>query len=607
MTSLKPHLTVAVHSPTLSSTSSPRSPRMTSLLSALQGIIEPLSPKKLEFHSPEGDIQSPDASDVSPLPRDAVRCTGRVCSGNMDNPLMQAGLEDLANATCSSVDNHKAEDPHNDSVSPPGLLSPVQIGSVPPVPFPHVALSASSSRGDSIDSGYADTWKAPTAFSLSPPRLNQRNSTLDLLSSPFGSPLSRVLPRGFSRSSTWQHTSPPTPRDSIDIVSPVSTTALQSSPSSHPPLESISLVYATQARASPSHARPSVQGGAKNANPSDEIFGVSDLHVDLSVSPSTETPFFPVPSPDIPALKHPTPIAPYENLVGPHLVDDSIPYEGSSGEREEDAPSAVEGIVEASPTSEQLSSAEPGYVADVLSLAPPSMDTIITSPPRVTVSLRSPISLKTTSEVGEFDYEALYQSLVMSPEEAASKRKSWASRSFLRTLPTRAASAGSSSADRSTSALIDIPERPQSTVEMPPWSRQWDLRVTPLLVSEYTSPTSSPLLETPMSSASSQAAASVPFVHASIVSLSTPSPEAHSPSTYTSKYSGPPTGNDDLLPQSASVSAPSRDESTTPNDCSITEPARSKWDHVSTSRRVPFGFRHSLVVCSFSQLSELVR
>ncbi|KAI0005910.1 hypothetical protein BJV74DRAFT_5296 [Russula compacta] len=233
------------------------------------------------------------------------------------------------------------------------------------------------------------------------------------------------------------------------------------------------------------------------------------------------------------------------------------------------------------------------------------MDTIITSPPRVTVSLRSPISLKTTSKVGEFDYEALYQSLVMSPEEAASKRMSWASRSFLRTLPTRAASAGSSSAARSTSVLADIPERPQSTVEMPPWLRQWDLRVTPLLVSDA-SRTSSPLLETPMSSASSQAAASVPFVHASPVSLSTPSPSAHSLSTSTSKHSGPPVGKDDLLPQSAPVPAPSREETTTLNDCSITEPARSKWDHVSTSRRVPFGFRHSLVVCSFSQLGELL-
>jgi hypothetical protein len=27
------------------------------------------------------------------------------------------------------------------------------------------------------------------------------------------------------------------------------------------------------------------------------------------------------------------------------------------------------------------------------------------------------------------------------------------------------------------------------------------------------------------------------------------------------------------------------------------EPIRSKWSRVSTSRRVPFGFRHSMVVC----------
>jgi hypothetical protein len=301
-----------------------------------------------------------------------------------------------------------------------------------------------------------------------------------------------------------------------------------------------------------------------------------------------ETLFFPVPPSKIPVLKHPAPMTSAEDLVDPQLASDDIPHKDFSSEREEDSSSAVEGTVEAFPTLEQFPSAEPDRVTDALPSPPLSMG----ASPRAVGPLSSPISLKATSEVGEFDYETLYQCLVMSPEEAASKRMSWASRSSPATLPLRAASAGCS-----TSALVDIPERPHSAVDVPPESRQWDLQVTPVPVSEYTSRTSSPLLETPLSSGSSQADRSVPSVDVSPVSLPVSSPVTHSPSTSTPKPSWPTVGN--ISHQSAPISAPSSEVTSALNDHSEAEPTMNRWSHVSTSRRVPFGFRHSTMVRVF--------
>lgn len=544
---------IAVHS-SASSRPSAHTPRMTSLLSALQGIIGPLSPVKAEFPAPGEDVQSSDASENGPV---------------------QASEEDVANATCLDVDSDMPEDRQGGSISPPGLLSPVQIGSVSPFQFPHLALDATLSPDNSIDSGYAETWVGPTPFSLSPPQSNQRNSTLDLLSSPFGLPFSRVLPRRYSSA---RQSSSPAPRDSIDLVSPpVSTIAHQ---------DSTGMVYATPVQQSSLHPRSPGQEETGNAN---QLFDKSDQPMALSILRSPiETLFFPVPPSKIPVLKHPAPMTSAEDLVDPQLASDDIPHKDSSSEREEDSSSAVEGTVEASPTLEQFPSAEPDRVTDALPSPPLSMG----ASPRAVGPLSSPISLKATSEVGEFDYEALYQCLVMSPEEAASKRMSWASRSSPATLPLRAASAGCS-----TSALVDIPERPHSAVDVPPESRQWDLQVTPVPVSEYTSRTSSPLLETPLSSGSSQADRSVPSVDVSPVSLPVSSPVTHSPSTSTPKPSWPTVGN--ISPQSAPISAPSSEVTSALNDHSEAEPTMNRWSHVSTSRRVPFGFRHSTMVRVF--------
>jgi len=590
MTSIvKPPVTISVHSPA-SSPSSTRSPRMASLLSALQGIIGPPSPHRTEFPSTAGDNASPNASDRSPHLDDSMQCAGCV---HADDVPVQTVREDVATPTptCSAYESASAEDPQCDAdascSSPLGLLSPVQIGSVPPVPFPHVALglSATLSRVDSVDSGYAETWVGPTPFSLSPPQLSQPNSTLDLLlSSPFGSPLSRVLPRRFSPSPTRRkHTLSPVLRDSIDLISPpVSTTASPTLPSSHMPLNGISLMCATQILQSPHHPSPFGQGGAEDAFLSNRIPGESDRPLGLSSGSPTGTFFFPGPTSETPVLKDSAPMASDENLV-----DAQLPCESPSSQRGEGAPSAVEGTVEAPPVSEQPSSVDPSHAASAVHSPPPPLDTEITTLD-VTLPLRSPISLEPTAEVAELDYEALYQSLVMSPEEAASKRMSWASCLSPRTLPRRAASTGSSSAAFSTSALVDVPERPHSVVDVLPWSPQCGLGVTPVLESESTSHTSSPLPGTPISSTWSHADASSSSVHMSPVSRPEPSRPARSLPTK-------PAGNQWL--QSAPISAPSKEVTSTLNNHSESEPTRSKWDRVSTSRKVPFGFRQSLVVC----------
>ena len=590
MTSIvKPPVTISVHSPA-SSTSSARSPRMANLLSALQGIIGPPSPHRTEFPTTGGDNAPPDTSDRSPhLDVDdsmRIQCAGRV---HADDVPVQTVREDVASESAS------VEDPQcdADASSPPlGLLSPVQIGSVPPVPFPHVValgLSATLSRVDSLDSGYAETWVGPTPFSLSPPQLSQPNSTLDLLlSSPFGSPLSRVMPRRFSPSPTRKHTVSPALSNSIDLISPpVSTTASPAQPSSRMSLNGISLMCATQTVQSPNHASPFGQGGAEDPFLSNGTPGESDPPLCLSSGPPAGTLFFPRPASETPVLKDSAPMASDENLVDPQLT-----CESPSNQRGEDAPSVVEGTVTAPPVSEQSSSVDPSHAASAVHSPPPSMDmdTEMTTLD-VTLPLRSPISHEPTAEVAELDYEALYQSLVMSPEEAASKRMSWVSCLSSPTLPRRAASTGSSSAAFPPSALVDVPERPHSVVDVLPWSRRCDLQVTPVLESESTSHTSSPLPGTPISSTWSHADASSSSVHMSPVPRPEPSRPARSLSTYTSK----PAGNQ--CPQSASNSAPLEEVTSTLNNHSESEPTGSKWNRVSTSRKVPFGFRQSLVVC----------
>jgi hypothetical protein len=570
---VKPPPTVAVHS----SPSSARTPRMTSLLSALQGIIGPISPLKAEFPAHEDDVPSPDTSDASPLQHDATQATGPVSDGNLGN---EAREENVA------VDDDMTEDPPKNRISPPGLLSPVQIGPDSPFQLPHLALDATLSREDSIDSGYAETWVGPTPFALSPPQMmNQPSSTLDLLSSPFGSPLSRVLPRRYSQST--RPTSPPAPRDdSIDLVTPpVSTTIHQHTTSARTSLESITMLYATDSPQSSPHSTSSGEGETVDTN---QVFGEPDLPMALSIASLAETLLFPVPPSVIPVLKYPAPLASSENALDPQLA---TPHNDSSSSQEEGAPPAAVGTVEISPASEQFP-AQSSHATDTLPSSPITMDAKMSSP-HAGGPLSSPISLKPTEDMAGPDYDALYQCLVMSPEEAAAKRMSWASRP---SPLTRAASASCST------SLVDIPERPHSAIDVLPWSRQWDLQVTPVSVSENNSCTSSPLLRTLLSPSSSQASPSVLSVYVSPVSPLLSGIVAHSSSTSTWK----PHDADNISPQPAPNSAPPGKVPSTLDDRSEVEPTRSKWSRVSTSRRVPFGFRHSMVMCLGFRLDELV-
>ena len=502
---VKPPPAVTVHSPP--SSSSARSPRMASLLSALQGIIGPVSPAKAEFPAHVGDVPSSNTSDVSPLPHDAMRSTGLVPDGCLDNEPVQASLEDIANATSVAVDNDMSEDPQSNPITPPGLLSPVQIGPDSPFQLPHVSLDTVLSQEGSIDSGYAETWVGPTPFSLSPPQSNQPSSTLDLLSSPFGSPLSRVLPGWYSHPTRQIGSSPPRD-DSIDLVSPpLCSTAHQDTISSRSSSESIRLMYATEPPQSSPHSTQASQEEAEDAS---QVFSEPNPPMALSIASLEETLLFPVPPSEIPILKHPSPLLSSENVVDPQLATDDTSHKNSSSSQEKGASPTIIGMVDTSSTLEQFS-AQSSHATDTSLSSPTTMGAKMSSP-LATGPLSSPISLKPTEEVGEPDYDSLYQCLVMSPEQAAAKRMSWATRPSPSTLSTRAASASCS-----TSALVDIPERPHSAVDVLPWSRQWDFQVTPVSVSESNSCTTSPLV-TPLSSSSSQANPSVPSVHVSSVS-----------------------------------------------------------------------------------------
>ncbi|KAN0133662.1 hypothetical protein V8E53_008386 [Lactarius tabidus] len=222
--------TTAVHLPT-SSFSPPRSPRMANLLSALQGIIGPDPQESAELSASVGGTLLCDTSDPSHrLLPDAVKGTDVVPDKNVGQGGDAANrsephngvdiienARDFTNETSTTGDTGTPEDGMISISSPPGLLSPVQIGTVPPLPFPHVGSDAASACDDSIDSDSAEAWVGPTPFSLSPPHLSQPGSTLDLLSSPFGSPVSRVLPRRLSWSAGRKQSSLTTLRDSIRI------------------------------------------------------------------------------------------------------------------------------------------------------------------------------------------------------------------------------------------------------------------------------------------------------------------------------------------------------------------------------------------------------
>ena len=564
--------TTEVHSPTSSFPPS-RSPRMANLLSALQGIIgaDPQESTELSV-SVDGELLC-DTSDASRLP-DAVKGTGAVHDENtkrvheqgVDAPNLSesrngvdviGGVRDSTSETSNARDGGTPED----ISSPSGLLSPVQIGTVPPLPFPHLGLDAVLACDDSIDSDSTEAWVGPIPFSLSPPHSSQPGSTLDLLSSPFGLPLSRVLPRRLSSSASWEQSNLPTLCDSIATVPPPPTIDSQHN---IPSTDDISLMSASQAWHSPLYSLPPEQKRVRNALPSNGETNESDLYVDVSNSSLTDKHLVTIPSSDIPVFN-----------------------KDSLYTQEEDLPIVHDETVGESQVPSRLSSTgiEANRPRDSLPHPTPTVDIKATPTHSASVSEHSPASLGTTAEVREFDYEALYQSLVMSPEEAASKHMSWASCSS----PPKASSVDTFSLPGSTDVHADALRRSHSSVDL------LHLRVAPALLSEYTSRTTSPLLETPVSpvSGSSQANA---YIQSIQVCTSRSSLSMTGLVTSASPLTSSPLPTEKLPPQSPPIAGPSWDVKSSLNDRYEPEPARSVWNSVSTSRKVPFGFRNSITV-----------
>ena len=565
---------------------------MANLLFALQGIIGPDPPESTELSPSEGEEPLCDTSDASHLLPGAVEGTVAVHDEDMKHLLGHGGdspgrpqpqdgsdiLESVRDVTDDTSDSDVLEDEKRNLSSPPGLLSPVQIGTVPPVPFPHAGLDAVLACDVSIDSDSPEAWVGPIPLSRSPPQLNQPGSTLDLLSFPFGSPVSRVLPRRLSSSATWKQCGLPTLRD----PPPISTANSQRD---IPSAENSSFMPASQVWHSPLHSFPLEQEVVEDAIPSDGMASESDLSVDVSNSPPTERRLISIPSSNIPVLRSPIPMTSYEKPLDAQLAITAIPNEDPLGDREEYMPTVLEGTVGSSPVPSQLPSmgVEANHPGELLPHPTLTVDIPASSTRSTYVSEHSPISPGETAEATEFDYEALYQSLVMSPEEAASKRMSWVSRSS----PPRASPVGTLSVPAPTVMHTDALGRSHSAVDL---SRS---NVAPPLLSDNTSRTSSPLLETPESSGSSQADASTQSIQVCTSSTpdSTTSPVASTSSLISPKLTRPPA---EKLPlRSLPIAGPSGEVKSLLNDL---EPAKSMWNSVSTSRKVPFGFRNSITV-----------
>jgi hypothetical protein len=211
-----------------------------------------------------------------------------------------------------------------------------------------------------------------------------------------------------------RQSSPPTPRDdSIDLVSPpVSTTVHQDTISSRNSLDSthVGVCYA-ESQHSPPYSTFTWTG--REAEDVDQVFGAPDPPMALSIGSLARKPFsFPAPPSEIPVLKHPTSMTSAEDVVDPQLASDGLPHKDSSTNQEEGAPPAVVG------TSRSLSSSRAFPISRVATMLlithlhpSSSMGTKMASPSRATGPLSSPISLKSTEEVGEPDYDSLYQCL----------------------------------------------------------------------------------------------------------------------------------------------------------------------------------------------------
>jgi len=190
-----------------------RSPRMSSLLLALKGVI---SDNDLEIETEEG-IQS-----AIEIPSRFVHLEGPedpLDTGSEDATIQIPHTQSSSEVTYDlPLPTEVSEDP---PIPPAPLHHPPETAAIgvdasidsihprPPSPTargshlfsPHA--SDKPSRDDSIDSGYAELRAStPPPLTLSSPLSRWRHSTLNLLSSPFGSPTTRAFPSARSRLNT---------------------------------------------------------------------------------------------------------------------------------------------------------------------------------------------------------------------------------------------------------------------------------------------------------------------------------------------------------------------------------------------------------------------
>lgn len=208
--------------------SPPRSPRLSSLLLALGGAIEPdeddeggIEEGVLSFESARALIaasgifgqvaqrhhspsthhgQSSDETDTV----DTVEEPRYTAPESFSGSTIDAAL---ATSTASETFDEPVDQEPASAMAErasDGLLSPIEISLAPPAHWPLGPLEMIQ-REDSIDSGYAE-WTGPTPLVLSPPKSPQskRMSMLSILSSPFGTPARILSPKfGPSHTSAW--------------------------------------------------------------------------------------------------------------------------------------------------------------------------------------------------------------------------------------------------------------------------------------------------------------------------------------------------------------------------------------------------------------------
>ncbi|KAF9817801.1 hypothetical protein IEO21_03143 [Rhodonia placenta] len=209
--------------------SPPRSPRLSSLLMALGDVIHQEEeeanddvdeePEASVVSSPEVVVSEPELAPAEyvPAPIDEnvdedAESTTLVNSAVSSSPMLPDTELDYA-YTPRSSSIVPSEDAYSDdgevtitqfrdsyasaSSGTSGLLSPIEMASAP-LTLPQRRISAEVHRGDSFDSGYADSCcsigPVPATFMTSPPqpRSVRLESRLSVLSSPFSSPATRA-------------------------------------------------------------------------------------------------------------------------------------------------------------------------------------------------------------------------------------------------------------------------------------------------------------------------------------------------------------------------------------------------------------------------------